>query len=716
MSSSSRCHTIFAFPALFQLEKLSIVCLLLLSFSLTTYAQVLPSPPTVYVSAGTTIYMVTVASGTVTPIFTSPNPNANFESLAIGPDNAFTDTDAVCGMDCGNASHPYLLYACDTSAANSIIRFDPTAFDGVHPIKAQTVASGLAFPPICGRSTATSDVYVTNKSGPGVYRLTASSTQTCTLTGQPLQTVPIGCFPFVPDPVGTIGASANSIDTFAGMKGRGLAQKYIGDLLVVDNAGNQVLHSAYGTGALPLFATLSQLITNNLNSPVGVVNAPSLKQIFVSNSNSTASKQMPAQPAVSIFDAGGTPSTTTCPSGLSIGNSNQVPGFLATAPTDQFSGTIPNTTNTRITDTIYLVTSGNSSGTLWTWNTVQGNCILNSVATARAPLSGVAVPPTHVTLTLTQSASVPTNYLFNSSLLQLTTAQNCNATVTAYPFSLATVNSMIALEPSSVQTPSVDLGEGGFERIYKSYNPQCGAVFPNDSVVMLFSNFVDPRQSTNPRYLDCHNSNNPAVTEPQLQGGAQTGCVVATTLGSYPLGGPLSGDYTTKQTNFFAMVNETAGPGTPVPGQFCGFQSPLSGDGITLPSPIPQLTGTADNVKFKVADLSMGGNCQSGPYLSDTTTPLPTALLSVAQICNTTPSNDPFCGPGGSPVFNAINVNNNASSSMPAIFTAKNNQFKFSLQVTGYALGTYSLTVTSLTDNFTIKTTLFRICPSTGCS
>jgi hypothetical protein len=678
---------------MFLLKRFSILFLLLLSFGSMAWSQVLPTPPTVYVSGGATIYSVTVATGAVTPVFTSTNASSNFESIAIGPDNAFTDTDIP-----GNAAHPFLLYACDT-ALNQVIRFDPTA---ALPITPQTVASVLAFPPICGRSTATSDVYVTNKSGPGVYKLMASSTQTCTKTGQSSQTVPVGCIPFTAAP---INATATTIDTFAGMTGRGLAQKYIGDLLVVDNFHNQVLHSAYGTGVPPLFATLSQLITKNLNGPVGVVNAPSLRQIFVSNSNSNVSKAMPAQPAVSIFDASGTPSTTTCQSGLSIGNSNQVPGSLATAPTDQFSGTVPNKKNTLITDTIYLVTAANSSGTLWTWNTVQGNCNLISAATAKAPLSGVAVPPAPVTLTLDAVASVPKNFLFNSSLYQLTPTTNCTATVTAYPFSLATVDSMITLaNASSPQSPAVNLGDGGFQTIYESYNPSCGGpAFPNESAPMLISNFVDPSQSTNPRYLDCHNSD--PATEPKLVGG--TACPVATTLGSYPVGGPISGDYTGKLSNFFAMVSETAGVVNP--GQFCGFQSPLTGDGITLPSPPPPVTGTSITVKFKVADLSNGGTCQSGPYLSDTTMPTPTALLSVAQVCNTTASNDPFCGPGGSPVFNAINVNANASSSMPAIFTAANNQFKFSLQVGGLASGTYSLTVTFLTDNTTNKTTLFTI-------
>src|SRR5712692_4250418 len=106
----------------------------------------------VYVSGGATIYKQN-GSG-FTTVFTSPNAGSNFESLAIGPDNAFTDTDAA-----GNALHPFLLYACDT-ALNQVIRIDPTVASPTQ----QIVASGLSFPPICGRSTATEDFYITNKS------------------------------------------------------------------------------------------------------------------------------------------------------------------------------------------------------------------------------------------------------------------------------------------------------------------------------------------------------------------------------------------------------------------------------------------------------------------------------------------------------------------------------------------------------------------------
>src|SRR4030095_2038429 len=269
----------------------------------------------------------------------------------------------------------------------------------------------------CCPPTATGAFYVTNKSGPGFYRLA------------PPSNVPLADVPYTATP---IGALSHPINTFTGMTGRGITQTYTGDLLVVNNAANQVLHSAYGTP--PLFATLSPLGTTNLNNPVGIAKAPSLRQILVSNSNSTT------QSAVSIFDATGAPATTPCPAGLSLPNNNhEVPNYLATAPTDLFPTAAPHTV---ITDTIYLVTNANSNGTLWTWNyAAQGNCNLVAAATAKDPLSGVGVAPAPVTLTWPETGSignpVPTPFFFNASLFQFT-ATGCNATVTAYPRSLAT--------------------------------------------------------------------------------------------------------------------------------------------------------------------------------------------------------------------------------------------------------------------------------------
>ena len=654
------------------LKRFSIICLLLLSFGPVVWSQTLPTPPAVYVSggpptgtcnSGVTFCTIYVQNGTgFTPVLTLPA--ANFESLAIGPDNV--DTDSA-----GNAAHPFLLYACD-SAGKTIIRFDPAT-----PSVTQLVYSGgtPVITPVCGRSTATGDFYVTDKSGPGVYRIFNTTTQVLLAN--------------VPYPATPIGASATRIDTstsITGITGRATTQKYVGDLLVVDNGNNQVLHSVYG--APPLFKALSALITTNLNGPVGIANAPSLRQIFVSNSNSLT------QSAVSVFDATGTLAGTPC-SGLSLpSNNKQVPNYLATAPTDQFSLTGP---NKLITDTIYLVTNANNAGTLWTWNAAaQGNCNLISAATAKAPLSGVAVPPAPVTLTLPVTASVPTNFLYNSNLFQLTTTQSCTndpptATVTAYPFSLATVKSMItrASNASNPQTPAVNLGDGGFETVYESYNPQCGAVFPNDSAIMLISNFVDPSQYTNPRYLDCHNSD--PTTEPKLVGG--TTCPVAPTLGSYPLGGPLAGDFTGKLSNFFALVNENAGTD-----MFCGFQQPLTGDGTNLPNPLPSFSASATttvNVKFKISTLA--GNCKKN-FITDAR-----ALLSVARIFDA----------NGATVFNAINPNPTSSSiNVPPIFPPGNSQYSFTLNLPSVfaqarGAGTYSITVTFLSDNTTNKITEF---------
>lgn len=633
---------------------LAVVVLLLI-------AAAAASAQTVYVSGGPNIYSVNVSTGSAAVIYT--NSTANFETLAIGPDSV--DTDVA-----GNGAHSVLLYACDP--AGSIIRFDPAT-----PNIVQSVASGLAFPPVCGRSTATGDFYVTNKNGAGVYQLIAHIGNVAT----PVANVTYNST--------AIGATATQIDTYAGMTGRGITQKYIGDLLVVDNSHNQVLHSVYGTQ--PLFGTLSQLITSNLSGPVGLVNAPSLRQILVSNAN--ISKTVPA---VSIFDASGAASTTTCPAGLALPrNSNQTPDYLATAPMAVSS-------NTAVADAVYLVTNSKSAGTLLATNTAamqQGNCTLNQVAGFGTPVSGVAVAPTPVTLTLPEIGSsanpAPTPFFFNSNMFQFT-AGGCTATVTAYPFSVATVKSLIVQSgnggPPPTQVPSVNLGDGGFETGYVAYNPQCNSVLSDGGFLMGIANFIDSTQFSNPRVLDCTDSDH--TKEPLIVGGG-TSCKVSGTVGVYPLGGPIPGDTTTtysgQRTNFFVVVNETAGAGTSQPGGFCGFQSPLlNPTDPGYPYSFPQGSRNTINVKFKLADLTNGGTCQNGPYL-DTAT----ALISVARL---------------SPAFNAVNVQTTANSlDQPPLFNAGNNQYQFTLNVGTLPQGTYSLTVTFLTDNATTQTILFVI-------
>jgi len=604
---------------------------------------------------------------------------ANFESLAVGPDNYDTDGS-------GNALHPFLLYACDTT--NKIIyRFDPTTLDLIPPqplVRQQVYSPGNpAITPVCGRSTSTGDFEVSDKANGGVWQLSA-----------------IANFPYsgnsIFPTVVSVSASPNTP--------RGITQKYIGNLLVVDNAGNQVLGSPWGN-----FSALSTFISNSstvqvLASPAGIARI-STGEVFVSNSVLASGKN--AFSPVAHFDRNGSPASTCSVLNFSK-KTNQVPAYLATGP-------VANSTQTAVTDTIYLVTSSNNTGTLWSWNTSSPSCSLSPIANIQNPLYGAAVAPAPITLVLPVTSSTtnptPTTFNFNSNLFQLT-ATGCNASVTAYPLIPATINQMIARSgpiPSTGQpsfpdgaTPSANLGEGGYEIAYVAKWPGCASVFPSDNAFLTsISGFYDDSQGNNPRILRCDNTSNPD-SEPTILSGSGTSCAATQSMGVYPLGGPIPGDLTISSKNsVFVQVNSgvsTATDTTNPPGLFCGFQSPLTGDGTILPSQPavfdPSVTTTIP-VKFKLAYAPPNGNCQNGPYITNAE-----ALLSVARIKD---SND-------APVFNAIQINATASSlDEPPLFDSGNQQYQFTLNISGYAAGKYSLTVTFLSDNTTNKTTLFKI-------
>jgi hypothetical protein len=592
-------------------------------------------------------------------------PGANFESLAGGPDNV--DLDAG-----GNSLHPFMLYACDT-AGKKIIRFDPTA----STITPQTVYSS-SIEPECGRFTATGDFFFTNKNGGGIYQLVATIG---------LSTVPVAEIPFNNT---SIRATSMPVDSSATMTGRGITQKYQGDLLAVDQAGNEVLRAPYAP--VSPFATLSPFITVNLTAPVGIARI-STGEVFVSNSALGNGRNLPA---IAHFDRGGNPATT-CPA-LTF-NSNQIPGFLGTASVAKPVNTIPTAT-----DTVYLVSSSNNGGTLWTWNTAQGTCNLISAATIQNPLSGVAVAPAGVTLALPVSSTtanpVPTTFNFNSNLFEVT-ANGCTATVTAFPMTPGAVRSMIALIGNGVTgvpggtKPAVNLGEDGYEIVYVAHwlapvvDPPCASVF-SGQFQQSYAGFVDDNSFTNPRTIQCDNSD--PFTEPKIFASPATTCKVAPSLGVYPVGGPIAGDAIMHSNSVFALVN--AGLSTTEAGKFCGFQSPLLNPTDTgYPA---SFSGTSRNtlaVKFKLAAAS--GNCKNGPFVGNAS-----ALISVAQIADS----------GGSTVFHPININATASSlNTPPLFNAGNQQYQFTLTISGYAPGTYSLTVTFLTNNTINQTIFFKI-------
>jgi hypothetical protein len=678
---------------MFLLKRFSIICVLLLSFGPMVWSQTLPTPPAVYVSGGASIYSVTVVNGNpvVAQIFTSSN--ANFESLAIGPDNADT-TAPGNGLAAGNALHPVLLYACDT-AGKTVIRFDPG-----NPSVRQLVYSGggTQITPVCGRSTSTGDFYVTDKVGGGVFKLSGSNSTALANVAFPTTTTT------------TAFATASSVSASPAAP-RAITQKYTGDPLVVDNGNNKVLRAAFA-GLATNSLSFSPFISSAIFSSLTGIARISTGEVFVSNGILKVGQT--SFPPVAHFnrDAG---AASACSVLNFSENTNELPVYLATTP-------VANSSKTAVTDTVYLVTSANSKGTLWSWNTSQapGNCSLSPVATVSNSLSGIAVAPAPVTLNLQVSSSTTnpteTRFNFNSHQFWLT-ADGCMATATAYPLIPATVSAMVSLAGVAAfpngATPIPNLGEQGYEIAYVAHwlspavTPQCVSVFTDGFFEKGIFGFYDASQYTNPRIVYCDNGDPGAYTqanEPQLRTdiisgvSGPTSCAASDTVAVFPIGGPIPGDFgTVTRNSFYAPVN--SGLSTAEPGQFCGFMSPLTN--TTDPSKAPTPTGNAINVRFK---LATPGNCKNGPYISDAS-----ALISVARICNTTPSNDSTCGPKGASVFDAIRVNPNAASlDEPPLFNSGNNQYSFSLSISALASGTYSLTVTFLTNNQASVTTYFK--------
>jgi hypothetical protein len=585
---------------------------------------------TVYVSGGATIYAV--SGGSASAIVTVSG--ANFESIAVGPDPNINNVDSA-----GNASHPFLIYACDT-ANNKIIRFDPASPSPYETIYNNTI-NGLV--PECGRSTASGDFFVSNKAGSGVYKFQGSlGTPTLVQAGLP-----------------------------ATQTGRGLSQKNTGDLLVVDNAGNQVLRAPYNAGA---FTTQIAFAASSLNGPVGIART-SAGDVFVSNTVVTSGRH--GTPAIAHFDRSGS-AAAVCPA-LTF-NSNQVPGYVAATQAD----------------TVYLVTTANSKSTIWSWNAAQGNCSLVSQAALGVATTGIAVGPgafTPISQQIT-AASAPTTFNFNSHAFQIS-ADGCIGTVKPFLISPAAVAGIVARVTPSIGSnvsSARNLGEAGFGVAYVAKWPDtalsattCTSIFSDGNFVNQIFGFYDNTVVNNARIIRCDGS----ASEPLLD--ANTNCVLLDTIGEYPLGGFLPGDGGTavrSPTNStFVLVNEDLAGAQ---AQYCGLQNPLVN--TTDPKKAASFKAGTKNtvsVKFKLATAS--GNCSNGPYITDAT-----AVISVAQI---------------SPVFNAKNVSSTSvgNADVQPLFNAGNQQYQFTLDVSGFPVGTYSLSITFLTNNAVTQNIVFNI-------
>jgi hypothetical protein len=599
-----------------QLAKALVVCLSILLLSVFSDSalgqQTNPNP--VYVSGGPFIYNVQggnliqvygagITAGVPIPDGNLPYAGPNYASLAVGPDNADLD-------NFGNAAHPFLIYACDING-NTIVRFDPANPSTFETIYDNSVP-GLI--PVCGRFTSTGDFYVTNQSGSAVYVFSGLAKQTL----NPLRG------PQTPTLVSGLGLPA-------GFTGGGITQKNVGDLLVVDTAGNEVLRAPYG----PPFGSATNYISTGLNSnPVGIARI-STGDVFVANQGTS-----------------------------NVGHFSNTGAAANACPILSFPGV---TTNTRVfylaaseTDTIYAATStstqdfsedqdftpeGDNPGQVWMWSPSNPNgCVLTSLALSQRELFGAAVAPiptNAVTETLNATVASPTatTFSFNSNAFQITAGNGCSAMVTAVPVDIATVEKAIALAVNSGlpngATPLVNLGEGGYDIAYVAKWPStatpCTSVLSGGGFANAIFGLYDSTLAGNPRILRCDSSPIDSPDEPLLDG--TNTCTALTTVGSYPLGGLIPTDTgvvgTGRGNSAFYLVNANFanGSSTTPTAIFCGFLPPLK----NTSNPANASNFDGDDiipVTFQLAKAS--GNCKTGPFDNNAQ-----ALLSIAQLTPT---------------------------------------------------------------------------------
>lgn len=592
--------------------------------------------PTVYVSttAGT-IYAINTASGTATLLVSTPG--ADYEGMVVAPDDA------------SGTSHPFLVYACDT-ANNKIVRFDPAV---ATPITPEVIYSGGALQhPQCGRITSTGDLVVTSRD-----------------TG-----ADAGLWVF-PGVAGVeLGSGSGQIPAQAlaasGSSGAGLAQKNIGDILMVDNANNQVLRAPF-----PAYNTSNAFITG-LSQPVGIARG-SAGDLFIVNQGSRA---------LTHFNAQGQ-NPTTC----QTFKQKDVPFFA------QMS----------LDNTLYIAISGNIGGSVRAVN--ANTCQAIQTFQVPSPAVGVALPPTSVTQNVTASnGAALVNFGFTAFEINQISGP-CGGTLTVSLASPLTVSGLIENNsglPAGSGNPAVNLGLDGFESVISTANLNgCTAA---DGKTLNFQVAADFAPNViNPQLLVCDDANVDC----------QPITVNLSPIGVWPIGGYLPQDAIvgadkSLRCNVFLMNSNPTNQAGQEPGTFCGFQNPVANtffNGQQNPGAATSFSdGKSVPVKFKLA-AGLNNSCQSAPFITDAI-----ALLSVAQIADSK----------GNPTFVPIGLISNGSSGLaqPVFKIDSNQQYLFNWD-TGSCImpsgvtqlcpkGRYSLTVVFDTFNtsgsqsvYTVQTT-----------
>lgn len=591
-----------------------VVCL----FSIGLFAQ---GSPQIFVSTGMAgkIYSVNTNTSATTLLFSSRG--ADYEGMVVAPDNAPATT------------HPYLVYACDTSNSR-IVRFDPAA---PSPAPEVVYSNGALQHPQCGRITSTGDLVVTSRdAGSGWWIFPA------------ITFVELGSANF-PAPTQLDGVGGGD---------QGVAQKNIGDLLIVDNGNNQVLRSPG-----PTFGSNSSFIGSSLSQPVGIARR-SDGDIFVSNQGGNRN--------VLHFDAQGQ-SPATC----QTFTGQDVPYFMQTS----------------LDDTLYIAVSGASGGSVRSVN--AHTCQLLTTYSIPAPAVGLALPPTTATQNVVASnGSVLLNFGYAAFELNHISGP-CGGSVSAGLLSPEGIQNLIALtgSPSGSLTPAVNLGLDGFEVVFSTANligcTAADGVTNNFQVADLVSTSV-----TDPAIVVCNDAN--TNCQPQAVNLAQ--------IGVWPIGGYLPADITSGgnksvRCNIFLVNSHPVLNGSgEEQGTFCGFESPVNNTfSFATNSQNQSLAssfkpGKSVPVKFK---LSASSNCKQ-PFITDAI-----ALLSIAQIADG----------NGNPTFMPIGLVSNGSSGLAQpLFKADNNQqYLFNWDTSSCIMpsgaiqtcpsGLYSLTVLFLSDN-----------------
>jgi hypothetical protein len=563
--------------------------------------------------------------------------------MVVAPHNAAADLPPA---DPAGTTH-YLVYVCDT-ANSRISRFDPNA-----PATLETIYNGGALQnPQCGRVTSTGDLVVSSTvGGSGVWVFSG------------ITNIPFGSG--TQTPIQLVGVAGSS---------EGLAQKNIGDLLVVDSTNGKVLRT-------PLASPNATPFITGLTRPFGIARRGD-GAVLVGNQGLRNLVQFDAQGA----------NPASC---QTFGDSD-VPNFMQMA----------------LDNTLYVAVAGANAGTVRSIN--SNTCQALQTYAIPYPAVGIALPPT---MTATQNASVSNgvallNFGFTAFELSQITGP-CSGSVSAGLASPAAIYSLIGLSGAAAD-PALNLGLDGFEVVVSTANLN-GCNNASGANNFQVSDLVSPAVN-NPEIVVCDDPN--------------TNCQPSNTnlqqLGFWPIGGFLPSDLTgggskSLRCNIF-LVNarqNSSAPGQEL-GTFCGFEPPVNNTFTgTLNTWNTALSstfkpGSSVPVKFRLALGTSPNACRTGPFIKDAQ-----ALLSIALIEDSS----------GNPVFVPVmpGAHGNAGPVSPMFTVDGNGHYGFNWDTSSCVMpsgvvqtcptGKYSLSVQFLTNNtiggaqsiYGVQTTIVRL-------